>query len=407
MMKKKRLFLLVGLSTLFLSACTYYPFNEFTGIDFAFSTDKFNVVQHSSSLFWDYNEKCMGYDIYLYENQTSSSKSSSKSNSSSSTIEKPIASTSDCSYSIPNSWVGNKIKIVGYTYDLEKNTNFTFEKKTVFQSSKILIEALEKPTFNHGQEFTIDNDYLKTTFKNDSYGTIKIPKSVSKLYINDISSSYYAKFAFEERENDNNIIIILRNSSIVGKSVSDTKPTFYYEGNRSNCGFYFSLYGTNSISAMKHNHDYSQADCAVDLPNIVFDSADSEGTLTIYGGAGYSEQEKGGYAIKSNRIINYLEPSKIKLVGGKGGDANESNEKGGAGQIPIDPSTAVYSKQSKSIGLKAGNGGSGGTFAKGGDAYSYNYYVDRYYYKYKCSFYCIEEANTGSGGKGNGTLITK
>ena len=415
-MKKKTLAFLT-FNAIALTACSYNPFNNFLGIDVVLSIGEgLNVFQNYDYLFWDKNDECVAYDVYLYENTSSSSslslksassslKSSLKSSSSSSKAEeRPVATTTSCCLEIKNEWVGSEIKIVGYKYENDEGSLFNFKQVTVAESKKIVIADIA-PSAVFPIELTINESYLKNQFGSRDYGNITIPKSVSTVSIEGITSNYHPTFSFEAREDNSLVSIVLEDSTLVGKTNYSDASRFRYLGNNKNVDFYFTVQGQNYIEGTGTMVGYG---AAIDLPRVVFRYGEfymnDYPELTVVGGTSTELTVPSGYAIKADRIINYLSPTIVKLIGGTGAEAHNTNDPGDTGQIPIEQKTAVYSIEDHSIGIRAGNGGYSAN-GKGGNTYTYDYLIGKTYKKYADAFYSLGEPSVGTGENGPGEYI--
>ncbi|MBO4737417.1 MAG: hypothetical protein J5627_03155, partial [Bacilli bacterium] len=257
-MKKKSL-AFFALNVIALSACSYNPFNDFLGIgvDIVIPTsDRLNAFQNYNYLFWDKNEECEGYDVYLYEDvlPSSSSSSSSKANSSlkssrssksslssSKANNDPVANTSSCNYPVQDAWVGKQIKVVGYKYEASSEGVYS-EKKTVAESEKIIITDNVAPLTDPDYLF-YDDDTLRYLFRNRDYGTITIPETATHVVIENVSRNYYPTFEFSPREDNSVVWIELINSTLVGKTSYSNPTRFRYLGTNKNVSFYFHVLG--------------------------------------------------------------------------------------------------------------------------------------------------------------------
>ena len=395
-MRKKSLVFL-ALAAIILSACSYNPFNEFTGIDFNFSTNGgLNLFQDFRYLFWDKIEDCDKYEIHLYDDTSSSE-----------TEDKPILSTTNNYLEVKNEWVGKQIKVVAYKYDLSKGlTDATKIKVKVSTSKKITVTSpsIVSPA---GNTLTVNDSYLNQAFGKNNYGIVKVSKDTTKLVIDSVTTNYYPTFLFEARDDDSLIRIDLKNSALYGRKNYSDVARFRYLGNNSKVDFYFVIDGINTISG---TGDASTVQGAIQLPRVIFYDTTNYYSdtpeLSVYGSNGASSKYTSSHAVRANRIISYLPTGTIKLYGGNGGKCTESTGNGGTGQMPIAPSTDVYTTEEHSIGIKAGDGGSSQSKnGKGGNAYTYRYLTNVSYKKYADAFYCIQEASVGSGTNGKGTLI--
>ena len=390
---RKRSLTLLALSAIALTACSYNPFNEFTGINLTIGSG-INVVQNHKYLFWEDNDECSGYEIYLY-NDTSSS-------------DEPILRTTDHFVEVQDGWVGNKIKVVGYTYDMKNITSlFDIKKKTVVSSSKIKVTTNKVPS-SSGTSLIVNNSYLQEQLGTKGYGAIKIPNTVTYVEIRDITNKYHPTFIFDARDDGDVVKIELRSSTLVGTNDLFGPSVFRYDGTNKDVNFYIRVCGKNTITAPNLSSDTGSA---IDLPRVTFYdyydySEDNKAELTVTGGVSANKNISSGYAIKADRVVSYLSPSMIKLIGGAGFAAVTNGDNGGTGQMPIEPHAQIYATQKNAIGIQAGNGGKGGSAGRGGKAYGYKYLSEITYKKYASSIYRIKEASVGTGGLASGTYIS-
>ena len=402
-MRKKSLIFLASCA-LTLAACSYNPFNEFTGIEFSFSgTGGLEVSQCLDKLVWANNDKCSFYEIYVESSSTSSSKSSSKSSSSKSAEQLPYKTVYDCGFTYDSSLLNKKIKIVGCTYDEN------LEKKIVCKSNTITLPT-SLPSFeiNSAAKLTINQSTVSKHQQSVS-GIVNVASSITYLEIGNFNDALLS-FDFASRP-DGSVVRIKMTDSKFHSHDDGVQPAFNYMGTNKNVSFIFMLNGENSVTGSNSTtYKYAASD-GLKLPNVYFYGGD--GSLTINGGSCSSfsssyENNNAGYAVSANKMVNCLGSAAIRLIGGNGGTGIKYT-RGGHGQMPIKEGTKVLATYSSSIGLQAGNGGQGGYGAYGGNAYAYSYLVDVAYKNYKKSFYKIKEASPGPGGTsgGTGSYITK
>ena len=398
-MRKKSL-LFLALAAISLSACSYNPFNEFTGINFNFSiSNSLEVNQILDKIVWERNEECTSYDVYVHPDESSTSSSSKKS-------EPTVLQTFNrCGFTYDTSLLGKRIQIVGCKYD-EKDG-----KKAVCKS-KIITLPTKAPTFTASSSETLSLNYNNVSNYSRS-GVVTIPASVTHLELGHFAGSgtILLAFKFDERPSGDVVRISLNNTEF--KSSSSTLPAIDYGGTNKDVTFVFRFEGSNYITGGDSTSYTYSATNAINLPNVCF--YDGNGSLTITGGSSSSFSSKyedavAGYAISANKIINCAtsDSAYIKAIGGNGGEGIKYT-RGGHGQLPFNKNVKVLTTYSSSIGIKGGNGGKGGLNAYGGDAYAFSYLTDVAYKKYKPSFYKLDEPTPGEGGTGGGKgkLITK
>lgn len=401
-MRKKSLVFL-ALAAISLSACSYNPFNEFTGINFYFIS-RLNVFQSLDYIFWDKNENCAGYELYLYDEEITSSSKTSSTSSTDKSSEKPVLTTVENTVKIESEWIGKKIKVVGFTYDTSKGI-LNAVKTNLVSSKKLTITEMSVPS-STSAKLTIDNAYLKEQFRSRDYGAIRIPNTVSYLNIVNVTNAYHPTFIFEKRDDGSDVRIDLNQSDLTAIDDLFGPSIFKYDGINTDLDFYFNIIGRNFITAA----DLGNSDgAAIDLPRVTFynyaDIENEQTVLSVHGGSTTNSVYNSGYAIKAKRIVNHLPEPLIKFYGGDGGPGSTQYGDGGTGQIPIISSCKVFTSIKNSIGLKSGNGGVGGSSGVGGNAYTYNYLINKPYKKYADAFFCINEATVGKGGKSPGKLI--
>lgn len=398
---RKKLLVFLAFCALSLSACSYNPFNDFTGIN-PFDAGNLEMVQCYDTLVWEKNEKCSGYSVYVYPDESTKTDELS-----------PVATTSDTFVKLNSSWVGMKVKVIGYTYE-NTTSILNIKKKTVCQSSKMKITTTSASNIER-MSYTASDMTSLLTNKTAKYGIVDIPKTINRLALSDFTSDYNFHFRFESRPTNEPVTIVLSNCNITGyKGVG--LPVFSYTGTN-NVNFMFLLFGTNTIDGGTTLDSSTNARTAIDLPTVCFYHNDEGGNIQVTGGTCYGNnaatgKATAGYAISAKRVINILPDQRVKLIGGRGADGKTNLVCGGDGQLPMKTGVKVLSANLASIGLQAGDGGNGatgGTGANGGNAYSYTYMVNKAYKKYKDCFYKIKEATPGSGtGYGTkGKLITE
>ena len=393
-MRKKPLIFL-AFSALILTSCSYNPFNEFTGINFSIGGGSLSVTQYDDRIIWERNEDCDYYEVYV---TYPASSSSSKSSSSSSTKKTPVLVTEDCCATINSSWVGGKVKVVGYSLE-----GTSLEAKKICEKSISVV----KKTSTKKKGTSSDPIVSKTINNNTTVSTVTtvtIASTVDEVYISNITGSH--RIVFNPRANGNHVKVHLSNVNLI---YSGGVPVIDYNGTNKNVNFYFDISGTNTLSMDPVTSSSMTVFSTISVPNAIFYSGD--GSLTVTGGArkysGVTGDE--GYAIKTNKIVSFLNKDQVQLIGGKGGDGEKSYMGGAIGHLPINKDVKVQTAYKKTIGLKAGDGGKGGANANGGNAYSYSYLTNVAYKKYALSFYRIAEAVPGAAGSGGkqGTFITE
>lgn len=387
MRNKPLLFLTLGV--LALTACSYNPFNDFTGIDIS---NQFGITQYDDKLIWDRNEECDYYELYV-ESKSSSSKASS-----SSAKKTPALKTTNCYASVDSNWVGSKVKVVGYSIE-------GLEEKKVCQTNTINVvnRTTRVGTVSNPTKVKLINS--STTIKDN---LISIDSTIDEVDIEDVSLA--ARLNFSSRQDGSSVKIVLNSAKITGKEGIFTYPVFNYLGSNKNVNFIFSLNGTNTITGGILSASGDDASSAIKLPNVIFYSG--SGSLTVTGGrcafkGTASGKDNPGYAIQANKVVSFLEKEQIKLIGGNGGKGEAQYINGGKGQMPMNSGVKVQTAKKATIGLRAGDGGAGGPNANGGNTYSYSYLVNKAYKKYTPSFYLIEQAVPGAAGSGGvkGTFI--
>ena len=394
-MRKKPLIFL-AFSALTLASCSYNPFNDFTGIEFSFDgLSPFSVTQYDSKIIWERNEDCDYYEVYF---TYPSSSSSSKSSSSSASKKTPDLVTTDCCATISSSLAGGKAKVVGYSLE-----GTSLEARKICEKTISLVKKTStKKTGTSSDPIvtkTINNDTMNSTVT-----SVTIASTVDEVYISNITGSH--RIVFNPRANGNHVKVHLSNVNLI---YSGGVPVIDYNGTNKNVDFYFDISGTNTLSMDPVTSSSMTVFSTISVPNAIFYSGD--GGLTVTGGArkysGVTGDE--GYAIKTNKIVSFLNKDQVQLIGGKGGDGEKSYMGGAIGRLPINKDVKVQTAYKNTIGLKAGDGGKGGANANGGNAYSYSYLTNVAYKKYALSFYRIAEAVPGAAGSGGkqGTFITE
>lgn len=391
----------LALAAISLSACSYNPFNEFTGID-PFNAGNLELTQCYDTLVWEKNDKASTYAVYVYPDDSIKTEDIT-----------PVKTTSETYVKLNPNWEGMKIKVFGYSYSYSSTSISDYKKKTVCQSGKVKIGKTSPSSSENLTYGASDMERLLTNSRAKT-ATLHIPKTVDRLSLSDFTTAYSFHFKFESRPADSPIEIYLSNCEIIGYRPS-TLPVFSYEGSN-DAKFIFTLFGTNTIYGDTTTDTVSNGKTAIDLPNVYFYKCDEEGSLKVTGGTCYgnntaSSRTIPGYAISAKKIVNIVEREKIQLIGGRGGDGKTALVSGGDGQLPLKKGVRVLTVYPSSIGIKGGNGGdgaSGGTGANGGNAYAYSYLTKKAYSRYAHCFYSLGEPSPGLGtGYGTkGKLIT-
>ena len=444
-MRKKSVMLLLALGALTISACAYNPFNDYLSINFSFTApksssssmttnSKLEIIQCDDRLVWQGTKDCEFYGVHIVDAETtstssgssssrsssSSSRRSSSSNKSSSntsplyTNGQLVTTTNNRSYLLSESDFGVTYQIVGY------KKNGTTEVK-VAESYKITIsDEIFYQNFNYlanPRTMRITRSNISSYLNARGDGTIVVASEVDYLTIIDVPETN-ASFRFEDRTK--NVYIYMENSSIIGSSSATYSPTFYYGGTDSGASFVFSFAGTNSIKGANVYSDYYAGGMpAIQLPSIWFYQAERDSEVEIRGGDALditptnTFPSPAGYGIMTDWLVSCIDEVDMTLgvYGGNGGNSNVRGTAGSDGQFPIsgsnDVNGSIIMSSYDNIGIKAGNGGRGGTNANGGDTYSYEYLVNKLYTNACNCLYSLGTPTPGAAGTGgsDGKLI--